>query len=311
MGRRVALTGATGFIGAALLAAFRARGWTVRALTRRPRAPLEGVCWVEGDLSDETALTRLVEGAEAVVHCAGAVRGASQADFDRVNVAGAAGVARAARSNGVLERYLLVSSLAARAPHLSWYARSKRDGEDATAEALGGAVPWAALRPTAVHGPGDREMRPLFTLMRRGWLPVLGPADARVTLLHVDDLVSAAVAWLEHPAPPTGRFELHDGTPDGYNWPRIARIGEEVWGRRIRPVRIPAAALRGAAAVNLALARLVGRAPMLTPAKVRELRHPDWRCDNTAIQRAVGWTPRLDLATALRRDPTLGASKGS
>jgi hypothetical protein len=42
---------------------------------------------------------------------------------------------------------------------------------------------------------------------------------------------------------------------------------------------------------------------MLTPEKLRELRHPDWVCDNEAISVALGWQPRIGLAAGLRLTP--------
>ncbi|MGH8246404.1 MAG: NAD-dependent epimerase/dehydratase family protein, partial [Gammaproteobacteria bacterium] len=84
----VALTGATGFIGNALLKSLRYRGHPVRALTRRLRANEPGVAWVLGDLHRKEALLTLVKGAGAVVHCAGAIRGAGPEHFHRINVEG-------------------------------------------------------------------------------------------------------------------------------------------------------------------------------------------------------------------------------
>ena len=55
------------------------------------------------------------------------------------------------------------------------------------------------------------------------------------------------------------------------------------------------------AAMNIITARLIGYAPMLTPGKVRELRHPDWVADNTALTAAIGWRPRFSLEEGLRR----------
>ena len=59
--------------------------------------------------------------------------------------------------------------------------------------------------------------------------------------------------------------------------------------------------LLAVAGVNLTAARLFGYAPMLTPWKVRELTHTNWTCDNEAIQKAIDWEPRIDLAEGIRR----------
>jgi len=73
---------------------------------------------------------------------------------------------------------------------------------------------------------------------------------------------------------------------------------------------VPVSLLRLLAGLNVLLSRLGGYAPMLTPGKVRELRHHDWVCDNVAINRALGWTPRVELAEGLRRTFGWGEGKG-
>ena len=116
------------------------------------------------------SLRRLVDGADAVVHCAGVVRGADQADFERVNVDGVARLVRSAAEQHPKPRFLLVSSLAAREPGLSQYAASKRKGEAALASESDG-MPWAVIRPPAVYGPGDREILAAFPMDGEGHCP--------------------------------------------------------------------------------------------------------------------------------------------
>ncbi|HUD27427.1 MAG TPA: NAD-dependent epimerase/dehydratase family protein, partial [Novosphingobium sp.] len=69
----IALTGATGFVGQAVLDAALDAGYAVRALTRRAQPERKGVDWVGGDLADGAALAELTRGVEAVVHVAGVV----------------------------------------------------------------------------------------------------------------------------------------------------------------------------------------------------------------------------------------------
>lgn len=309
MTRCVALTGATGFIGRHITASLVAEGIRVRALKRTATSvtTAAAVEWVTGDLGDAASLSELVRGADTVIHCAGAVRGSSSEALDSVNAEGTARLARAAAEEGGVRRFLLVSSLAAREPGLSWYAASKHRAEEVLARAAGDDFAWAVFRPTAVYGPGDQEMRPLFLAMRRGLLPVLGDRDGLISLLHVEDLVRAVMAWVLRHETVTGVFELHDGASGGYNWLQIAQIAESVLGRPIVTIPVPAAVLFAVARLNLTVARIRGTAPMLTPGKVRELRHSDWSCNNEAVTAALGWAPRIDLATALRESKAFGA----
>ena len=71
--------------------------------------------------------------------------------------------------------------------------------------------------------------------------------------------------------------------------------------KRVRNVKVPLTFLRTVAVLNVNAARIFRYAPMLTPGKLRELRHPDWVCDNTAFTRETGWTPRVSLEEGLRR----------
>jgi nucleoside-diphosphate-sugar epimerase len=240
-----------------------------------------------------------------VVHAAGVVRGACQADFDRVNVDGTAAVIDSLKRRQNPPRLLLVSSLAAREPGLSWYAASKRGGEDCLREAA--TLDWVILRPPAVYGPGDREMLPVFKLMARGIAPVAGSAEARIALIHVADLVAAIIACLRSEKTRHRTLSPSDGRPEGYDWYQMAAIAGEVWSRQVRVWRVPDWLLDALAAVNLARSRLLGGAPMLTPTKLRELRHPDWRVDVREVTDVTGWAPEIDLRRGLEelRDSAL------
>lgn len=296
MGGPVAITGATGFIGRQIVSLLSRQGYAVRALARSPQLPAANVTWIRGTLEDDFALARLVEGAASVIHCAGAVRGGSAEAFSAVNARGTARLVRAACENVPGAPFLLISSLAAREPHLSWYAASKREAERVLEDAAG--LEWTVFRPTAVYGPGDREIQPLLRLMRRGWLPVIAPPGARFSLLHVFDLAAAVLAWVKRPVQ-GAILELDDGTPEGYCWTSVAAAAAAAWQRPVRLVRVPAGALSLAARANLALSALFGREPMLTPGKVRELTHTDWVCDNTPALRALDWRPTIRFADAL------------
>jgi nucleoside-diphosphate-sugar epimerase len=315
MSRTVALTGATGFIGSRLARILRQAGWQVRALVR----PLTGtgrladlnVTWVTGTLEDSQSLTALVTGADAVVHCAGAVRGAKEADFRRVNVTGVERIVTAARRQSPAPHFLLISSLAAREPQLSAYAASKRDGERAL-QNQAGTMPWVILRPPAVYGPGDREILPMFRWMMRGIAFFTGPGSARFSLLYVDDLATAVACLLEQRDNVRGAtFELHDGRQDGYSWNDIVSTVRELRRSPVIRVRVPLLWLKLAAALNEGIARLFSLSPMLTLGKIRELSHPDWVASNQAIYLATGWQPSVPLEQGLCRTldlPTSGTS---
>jgi len=266
--------------------------------------------WVQGSLEDTRALEVLVAGTHAVVHCAGTVRGTSRSDFDIVNARGAGLIAKAAADQASPPRFLLLSSLAAREPGLSHYAASKRGGEDAVRTAAAD-MRWTVLRPPAVFGPGDRELAPLFRCIAHGFAPVPAPASGRFSLIHVDDLASAVLRWLEVDTGHARTFELDDGRPGGYDWATVLPLAGRALGRKmpVRKIPIPVLLLRLAAWGNLGAARLLGYAPMLTPGKVREITHPDWVCDSHHFTDAIGWRPIIGLESGLAR--TYGPVRGT
>lgn len=273
----------------------------MRALVRNPTAARHlarlGVSLVAGDLDNTHALDELVAGADVVIHGAGAVRGACQEDFDAVNVRGTGNLLAAITAGAPSARLLMLSSLTAREPGLSWYGHSKFDSE-----ALLSRCPdldWVVLRPPAVYGPGDKEMLPVFQAMARGIATVPGSPEARASLVYVSDLVEAIITCLDSPQCRGETLYLHDGQPGGYSWRDMADIAGQHWQRRVRLWCIPRWLLDMVAAINLVLARLTGRAPMLTPAKLRELRHPDWSVDNDRITALSGWKPRIKLRQGL------------
>jgi nucleoside-diphosphate-sugar epimerase len=254
---------------------------------------------VAGDLDDSTALNQLVEGSAAVVHAAGAVRGSSQQDFDRINVAGTDHLLSAITALDTPPRLLLLSSLAAREPRLSWYAASKRAGEALLDSHPG--LDWLVLRPPAVYGPGDREMLPVFEAMARGIAPVPGDPAARISLIHVSDLVAAVIACLRSEATRQQTLTACDGKQNGYDWREMADLVGAAWGRKVRLWQVPGWLLDSVAWANLRSARLTGRSPMLTPPKLRELRHRDWVADNTLITASTGWGPLIGLREGLEQ----------
>lgn len=302
-GRTVALIGATGFIGRRVAELLLARGDRVLALvrpgSRRAERVPEGCEMRAAALTGEDpALAAALGAAQATVYAAGTVRGAAPEDFFPANVGGVAAVAAALAGRPGAGPLLVLSSLAASAPELSPYARSKRRGEEVLRDFPG--VCAAALRPTAVYGPGDTELTPLLALMRRGILLCPAGPEQRLSFIHVDDVARAVLAWLEQPAAAAGGwFALDDGTPGGYD--RAALAASVRPGRRVLPVRVPRPMLTTVAGLNLAAARVLGFAPMLTPGKVRELTHPAWLGDNAPFTAATGWRPEITLAEGVRR----------
>jgi len=306
----IAITGATGFIGRRIAWALYKAGHRVRALVRpasRPSANLEWHC-VHGDLESASALAEMVRGCTAVVHVAGAIRGCKYLDFARVNAAGTARLIAAMQREAPSARLIHLSSLAAREPGLSDYAASKRAGEEVVQSSR---LDWLIVRPPAVYGPEDPALAGFWRLLARGWLLRFGPAKARFSLLHVDDLSAAALRLLRAEAFPSRQtIELHDGRPNGYDWQQLAQIACAARLGPVRVVPVPHRALTALAWLNLMQARLRRtRPPPLTPGKARELAHPDWVVAQLPVPELKDWQATIKLDDAIAQLPGWTRSK--
>jgi nucleoside-diphosphate-sugar epimerase len=269
---RILITGATGFVGRALVPVLQ-RQHEVLAAIRRGGSPglPSGVAWHKvGEIGPETDWSTALRDVDAIVHLAAHVHQsdatADPADFHRINSAGTRHLAEAARRAGVA-RLVFLSSVKVNgeatgrdafreddAPRPEGpYAQSKWAAEQALAEiATAGGAATIILRPPLVYGPGAKaNFRALMRLCRLGVPLPLGAVDNRRSLLYLGNLVAAIERALAEPAVGVCRtYLLRDGE-DVSTADLVRRLGAAL-DRPARLVKVPKSWLR------LAL-RLIGR----------------------------------------------------
>ncbi len=289
----LAITGATGFVGQALLDRALKAGHEVRALTRREQQPRAGVEWVRGDLDDRAALRKLCKGAEAAIHVAGVVNAPDAAGFEAGNVTGTLNLIEAARRQGV-PRLVHVSSLSAREPDLSAYGASKARAEKLV---MASGIDWTIVRPPAIYGPCDTEMFELFRLARWGLMP-MPPSEGRTSVIHVDDLARLLLALvplsedLSHQV-----YEPDDGRKEGWSHYELARAVGWAMGRRPWVVHLSRASLERVARADRFMRRHKAK---LTLDRVGYMTHPDWVVTHDARPPARLWRPLISTREGLK-----------
>ena len=294
---KIALTGATGFVGRAVVSALLAKHYQVSALVRdMPKAnlPVE-LRLVQGDLQNGSALDELTNGADVVIHVAGATGALRRSDFFVDNEKGSRAIAEAAARNGV-KRFVHISSLAAREPELSIYGASKRAGE-AAIETSKAKMSVVILRPPAVYGPGDRGALPLLRSLTRPFAVIPSSRLSRFSLIYVDDL--ARIIAEAAGAKRAGVVELDDGQRQGYDWRELAQIASVSEQKSIMPIFLPKFVAMSVAAIVEAIGRATGRLPFVSRDKIKQLYHGNW------VSRGEGWPLKEPVGFAQGLSKTL------
>jgi nucleoside-diphosphate-sugar epimerase len=302
---RVLVTGATGFVGSHVAHALAKAGYEVRCGVRASSStrwisglPVERVGLDMKGRAEDFSLA--VENVDLVVHAAGITRSRRAEDYHAVNAGGTRKLASAALGAGV-RRFVLISSLAARGPDgrdhpESTYGRSKLEAEEYL-RALDSQMEPVILRPTAVYGPRDTDLLPLFKMARVGFLPL--PSGANVLQpVYAEDVARAALAAARKAAG-SGPFPVAEAAR--YTWGDVVAGLEKALGRNVRAVRLPPAAFPLAGRAAEWAARALSAAPIIDERRGRDLAARTWTCDVSDTERALGWRAEVPLFEGLER----------
>jgi len=316
--RPVLVTGATGFVGRRLAAVLRERGARLRVLVRGQGtgtpSPLVGEGWgggeVEttiGDLADAASLARACAGMDIVIHAAGFAHADAAAPalairHWTVNAEGTFRLLDAAVAARV-ERFVFLSSVKAvgdpgprcvdetwDAPPETPYGRAKRAAEERVlAVGRESGLHAVNLRLALVYGPEMKaNLARLVEAVRRGWCPPLPETGNRRSLVHVDDVVQAALLAAAHPAARGQTYLVTDGRP--YSGRELSLIIRRALSYSAPRWIVPAGVLYGMAALADGGRWLTGRRDR--PARTALDRLLGWACyDSTRIERELGYRP--------------------
>ncbi|MEX0696927.1 MAG: NAD-dependent epimerase/dehydratase family protein [Dongiaceae bacterium] len=304
---RVLVTGATGFIGPALVEELRKAGFTVRVALRRDAALLPGVEYtIAGAVGPATDWRPALVGVAAVVHLAARAQARSGASaaalaaLREVNSLGTRRLAEAAAAAGV-RRFVFLSSVKAMgeasppgrpfvesdpARPADAYGRSKLEGETALREvAAATGMAAAVLRAPLVYGPGVKgNFLRLLRAVERGLPLPVGALRNRRSLIYLGNLTSALGLALRHPAAAGETFLVSDG--EDVSTAELVRRLARALGRPARLLPVPPAVLRLAD-------RLSGRRRLLAPLV------DDLAVDSGRIRERLGWAPPFGLDDGL------------
>ena len=311
---RVALTGASGLVGANLVRALIEDGHDVTALVRDDVRAIEGLAVrrVQGDLFDPAALRRTFDGAELAFHLAAmiSISGDRTGEVRRTNQLGPRGVVAACLETGV-RRLVHVSSVHAfssnpadvpldetRGPsdadrNAPAYGTSKVLGEREILEGVSRGLDAVIVNPTGIIGPQDwkpSRMGHVLVALARGRMPAL--VDGGFNFVDARDVARGAIA-----AGRLGRRgERYLLAGSWWTVPALAREVARISGMRAPRFVAPMPLMRLAAPFADAWSRLTGATPVFTSESLLALRsHREIRHDKA--RRELGYEPRPLEAT--------------
>jgi nucleoside-diphosphate-sugar epimerase len=314
------VTGATGTIGPALVERLQDAGHHIRVLARRqlPSSFFRDSVQVGvGDICDEVAVGRLMEGADVVFHLAARLHIPDpppelQAEYWWVNVEGTRNVVQQATAAGV-RRLVYISTVTVYGPTDgqvmdesapprpdTLYSRTKLEGEQVAlaAQRADDEPLTTVLRLATVYGPRQKgNFQRLVRALARGRFVPVGDGRNRRTLVYVRDAVEAMLLAAEQPKAASRVFNVTDGCV--HTMRDILTVICQALGRPVPRVYVPlSVAWAGAAGLEYAFA-LVGRRASLTRAAVSKFVE-DAAYSGQRIQIELGFRPAYNLEAGWR-----------
>lgn len=307
----ILLTGASGFLGRALLKYFKDSGIMVRPVFRNVESARR-IAWDENEISFFSSLSpstnwiQALDGVKTVVHCAARVHVVEEDKSDRsilyrtVNVDSTLNLARQAAAAGV-QRFVFISSIVVNGDKTLGvpftandvpnpqgpYAQSKWEAEQALKQlAAEEGMELVIIRPPLIYGPGAPGSfgRLVSAVRREKWLP-LGSVNNLRTLVGLENLVSLIATCIDHPKA-AGEVFLAGDSEDISTADLVRRLAAFM-GTRVNISSVPVKIMIFGAA-------LIGKSEMIK--KICS----DLQVDISKNSELLGWQPPLDLDAGLR-----------
>ncbi|CAL1517681.1 NAD-dependent epimerase/dehydratase family protein [Chitinophaga sp. MM2321] len=309
---KIAITGATGYIGSVLTPLLQAATHQLKLLSRKEQPGQQaGIEFVYGNLLDEDAIHRLAHGADAVIHLAAMISVSDRPEeaLFRINTTGTRLLATAAQQAGV-KRFIHLSSITAyeqapfdepmdehrRPAHALQYGydHSKAASQAIALEHNGNGMEVIVLAPTAVMGPYDHRpslIGKAIVNIYNGNIPALFPGG--VDFVDVRDVAQAIVHALTMGVP--GQAYILSG-----EWLSLVTLSKQIGiikGKEIKLPVLPLWLVMAMLPLVGGLAKLTGGPPYYTRQSVYNLIYSNKKINNTKAREALQFHPRTIIET--------------
>ncbi len=318
-GKKLLITGASGFIGSFLVEEGLKRGYEVYAGIRKTSSVQyltdSRIKFLELNFSDVGLLSRQLSDAphfDYVIHSAGLTKAFDLKGYRISNYQYSKNFIEVLISlNRVPEKFMYMSSLAAYGPGdplnvkpvsssdtphpVTAYGKSKLEAE----KYLGGlnGFPYISIRPTAVYGPREKDLFTVFSLINKHIELGVGFKKQYLSFVYVKDAVKAAFLAMESEAMNKGYF-VSDGNV--YDSQIFGTVIKQVLGRKTIRIQLPLGLVRLIAVLSESTKYITRKQPVLNLDKVKELESVNWKCDIQPLRDDLKFEPEYDLDKGIR-----------
>lgn len=234
---KIAITGASGFVGGHLTRALSERGHSLRLIThRRPvgEEALKSMEIVGGDVHDRRSMTAAVESVDVVYHLVGIIAETRTLTFDKTVAEGTKNVVAACLDREV-KRIIYLSAAGTSPGAVSKYHQTKWTAEEAVRNS---GISYTIFRPSIIFGPGECFISMLVRMISRFPLvPIIGNGKYELQPVYIDDLVRVMSRAPENEKSFSKTIEI--GGPGKYQYREILSILKRILNKKRGNVYLP------------------------------------------------------------------------
>ena len=311
--KKVIITGANGFIGQHLVEGALQHSMSVFAgvregsVTHALQSTKANITFLDYENIDKLSQLLVEINPDYIIHNAGLTRTPDYNEFLKVNRDYLVNIVEAIRLSGIqLEKLLFISSLAAfgpadfqkegivthdSSPHpVTNYGRSKLAAEMYLKAQTD--IPYSIVRPTAVYGPGEKDLFSVFKLINQGINAMVGYNPQKLTFIYVKDLVDlilkATIAQNMHQS----YFATDGNIYSALDFPNAI---QKSLNKKVISIKLPVTLIKFIAYLSEKTALITGKFPTLYSERVHEIKARNWSCDTSNLQDDLGFKANYQL----------------
>jgi UDP-glucose 4-epimerase len=315
--KKILITGGSGFIGGFITNEAIKRGYSVYVAVRKSTnidiLKNQNLIIVEIDFSDVTDSNYKILNLpqfDYIIHNAGLTKALKRDDYFEVNYRNTIHFINALTAQSKApKKFLYMSSLAAYGPGdenstnpvllasqpkpLTSYGQSKLFAEKVITTS---GIPYIIFRPTAVYGPGEKDLFKSVKLINTGIDFQVGTKSQHLTFIYVKDLARLVLDAIESPVSNKAYFISDSNLYSSMEWGKYV---SENLNKKIIHIAFPLFLAKGIALINELLLRILKRATLINREKISELSARNWNCDVQALSTDFCFEPEYDLEKGL------------